>query len=98
MLRALSLTPSEAGLHGLDVNRDGRRRTAFDLLALPGIDIPRLAGIWPQIGAFALVRIVASAVTGPIVKSSFREVLGVPKSIPNWKRALWRIAVLPNQR
>jgi tRNA uridine 5-carboxymethylaminomethyl modification enzyme len=53
MLRGLSLTPSEAGRHGLDVNRDGRRRSAFDLLALPGVDIARLAGIWPQIGALS---------------------------------------------
>lgn len=51
LLRRLSLTPSEAGRHGLDVNRDGRRRTAFDLLALPGVDLPRLAAIWPEIGA-----------------------------------------------
>jgi tRNA uridine 5-carboxymethylaminomethyl modification enzyme len=53
MLRHLTLTPSEAGRHGLDVNRDGRRRSAFDLLALPGVDIARLAGIWPQIGALS---------------------------------------------
>jgi tRNA uridine 5-carboxymethylaminomethyl modification enzyme len=55
LLRALSLTPSEAGRHGLDVNRDGRRRSAFDLLALPGVDIARLARIWPQIGALSPV-------------------------------------------
>ncbi len=53
MLRALSLTPSEAGRHGLEVNRDGRRRSAFDLLALPGVDIARLAAIWPEIGALS---------------------------------------------
>jgi tRNA uridine 5-carboxymethylaminomethyl modification enzyme len=53
MLRSLSLTPSEAGRHGLDVNRDGRQRSAFDLLALPGVDLTRLAGIWPQIGTIA---------------------------------------------
>ena len=51
--RSLSLTPSEAGRHGLDVNRDGRRRSAFDLLSLPGVDIARLAGIWPQLGDIA---------------------------------------------
>ena len=49
----MSLTPTEAGRHGLEVNRDGRRRSAFDLLTLPGVDIARLAGIWPQIGAIA---------------------------------------------
>src|SRR5690606_33420330 len=50
LLGALSLTPTEAGRYGLEVNRDGRRRSAFDLLTLPGVDIPRLAAIWPQIG------------------------------------------------
>jgi len=50
LLDSLSLTPTEAGRHGLEVNRDGRRRSAFDLLALPGVDIPRLAAIWPQVG------------------------------------------------
>jgi tRNA uridine 5-carboxymethylaminomethyl modification enzyme len=53
MLRHLALTPSEAGRHGLDVNRDGRRRSAFDLLALPGVNIARVAGIWPQIGTLS---------------------------------------------
>src|SRR6185312_9999124 len=37
MLRGSSLTPTEAGRHGLEVNRDGRRRSAFDLLTLPGV-------------------------------------------------------------
>ncbi|MFA5899208.1 MAG: tRNA uridine-5-carboxymethylaminomethyl(34) synthesis enzyme MnmG [Hyphomicrobium sp.] len=50
LLRRLSLTPGEAGRHGLEVNRDGRRRTAFDLLSLNGIDVQRLTTIWPEIG------------------------------------------------
>jgi len=53
MLRGSSLTPTEAGRHGLEVNRDGRRRSAFDLLTLPGVDIARLSGIWPQIAVIA---------------------------------------------
>jgi tRNA uridine 5-carboxymethylaminomethyl modification enzyme len=53
MLRSLSLTPTEAARHGLEVNKDGRRRSAFDLLALPEVDLPRLADIWPQIGGIA---------------------------------------------
>ncbi len=51
LLRTLSLTPSEAGRHGLEVNRDGRRRSAFELLALPNVGLDRLAAIWPEIGA-----------------------------------------------
>lgn len=50
MLRELSLTPTEAARHGLDINRDGRRRTAFELLSYPGIDLARLISIWPGLG------------------------------------------------
>ncbi len=48
-LDALALTPNEAARHGLEVNRDGRRRSAFDLLSLPDVDIERLSRIWPQL-------------------------------------------------
>jgi tRNA uridine 5-carboxymethylaminomethyl modification enzyme len=50
LLEGLALTPNEAARHGLDINRDGRRRTAFELLAFPGIDLARLGSIWPQVG------------------------------------------------
>jgi tRNA uridine 5-carboxymethylaminomethyl modification enzyme len=53
MLDAVSLTPTEAGHLGLDVNRDGRRRSAFDLLSLPGVDFARLQVIWPELRAVA---------------------------------------------
>jgi tRNA uridine 5-carboxymethylaminomethyl modification enzyme len=48
-VRALSLTPSEATRLGLQVNRDGIRRTAFDLLSYPDVDISRLSVIWPEL-------------------------------------------------
>jgi len=48
-VRALSLTPSEALHLGLVVNRDGVRRTAFDLLAYPDVTMQRLAAIWPAL-------------------------------------------------
>jgi tRNA uridine 5-carboxymethylaminomethyl modification enzyme len=51
LLHRLSLTPDEAAKHGLRINRDGRKRSAFDLLSYPEIDIARLAGIWPEIGS-----------------------------------------------
>jgi tRNA uridine 5-carboxymethylaminomethyl modification enzyme len=50
LLESLSLTPSEAARHGLRVNCDGTRRTAFDLLALPGVSIGSLRAIWPELG------------------------------------------------
>ncbi|BCX16766.1 MAG: tRNA uridine 5-carboxymethylaminomethyl modification enzyme MnmG [Geminicoccaceae bacterium] len=48
-LEQLQLTPDEAARRGLEVNRDGRRRSARELLALPGVDLRRLAGIWPEL-------------------------------------------------
>ena len=33
LLDSLTVTPNEAARHGLDINKDGRRRTAFELLA-----------------------------------------------------------------
>ena len=43
LLRGLTLTPDQAAKHGLAINRDGRKRSAFDLLSYPDIDLPRLA-------------------------------------------------------
>jgi tRNA uridine 5-carboxymethylaminomethyl modification enzyme len=53
LLENLSLTPSEAARQGLKVNCDGNRRTAFDLLALPGVSIGSLRAIWPELGGIA---------------------------------------------
>jgi tRNA uridine 5-carboxymethylaminomethyl modification enzyme len=50
LTRALSLTPTEAARHGIAVNKDGQRRTAFDLLAYPEMTVDRLAAIWPELG------------------------------------------------
>ena len=48
-LQSLSLSPSEAARRGLEINRDGRRRTAFELLSYPGIDMARLRAVWPEL-------------------------------------------------
>jgi tRNA uridine 5-carboxymethylaminomethyl modification enzyme len=50
MLRSLMLTPDQAAKHGLTINRDGRKRSAFELLSYPDITLARLAAIWPEIG------------------------------------------------
>ena len=49
----LKATPNELAKHGMHVNNDGRRRSAFDLLALPDITWERLAAIWPDMLAIA---------------------------------------------
>jgi tRNA uridine 5-carboxymethylaminomethyl modification enzyme len=48
--RSVSLTPSEADRYGLMLNKDGQRRSAFELLSHPNIGTAELATIWPQFG------------------------------------------------
>ncbi len=51
--KSVSLTPKEAERHGLSLNKDGQRRTAFELLSYPYVTIADLAKIWPRLGEFA---------------------------------------------
>jgi len=50
MARSLTLTPSEAAQRGLSLRKDGQRRSAFELLSYPDIDIDDLTQVWPQFG------------------------------------------------
>lgn len=52
-LEAATLTPSEAQRHGLPVNLDGRRRSAWQLLSQTDVDLDRLAIVWPELAEFA---------------------------------------------
>ena len=49
LAESLTLTPNEAARHGLHLNRDGVRRSAFELLAYPDMDMDRLGTIWPEL-------------------------------------------------
>jgi len=49
LAKYLTITPNEAAKHGLALNRDGHRRSAFELLAYPEIDWGALRGIWPEL-------------------------------------------------
>lgn len=48
-LQAVALSPTELARHGIKVNRDGVRRTAFDLLAQRLADWPVLEQVWPAV-------------------------------------------------
>jgi tRNA uridine 5-carboxymethylaminomethyl modification enzyme len=52
LLEGLMLTPQEAARHGLALNQDGQRRSAFQLLSYPGLSLARLTAIWPELGRF----------------------------------------------
>jgi tRNA uridine 5-carboxymethylaminomethyl modification enzyme len=51
LAKTLTLTPNEAARHGLTLNKDGHRRSAFELLAYPEIGWTELCGIWPELSA-----------------------------------------------
>jgi tRNA uridine 5-carboxymethylaminomethyl modification enzyme len=49
LVRGLRLTPPALARAGLTVNQDGVLRSAADLLGHQGVDLSRLAGIWPEL-------------------------------------------------
>ena len=49
--KSLTVTPNEAGRYGLSLNKDGQRRSAFELLAYPEIGWRELEKIWPELSA-----------------------------------------------
>ena len=51
LAKSLAITPNEAAKHGLTLNRDGHRRSAFELLAYPEIEWNALRRIWPELSA-----------------------------------------------
>jgi tRNA uridine 5-carboxymethylaminomethyl modification enzyme len=50
LTKSLSLTPNEAAKHGLVLNRDGQRRSAFELMAYPEVGWSEVRSIWPELG------------------------------------------------
>ncbi len=48
LLQSLTITPNEARRAGLNINLDGQRRTAYDLLSYPNYDFSALRHVWPE--------------------------------------------------
>lgn len=64
-LRALALTPQQAERGGLQLNRDGLRRSAYQILSYPDVTFEQLAAIWPRLRAYSpavIDRVSADAV------------------------------------
>lgn len=51
LAKSLTLTPNEAARFGLALNKDGQRRSAFELLAYPEIGWTEVLRIWPELSA-----------------------------------------------
>ncbi|MBI3436415.1 MAG: tRNA uridine-5-carboxymethylaminomethyl(34) synthesis enzyme MnmG [Proteobacteria bacterium] len=49
LAKSATITPNEAMAHGLTLNCDGQRRSIFDLLSYPQLNIAALAPIWPAL-------------------------------------------------
>ncbi len=49
LVRRLTATPDALRRHGFAVNRDGARRSAFDMLRYQGVDMAKLATLWPEL-------------------------------------------------
>ncbi|WP_027037540.1 tRNA uridine-5-carboxymethylaminomethyl(34) synthesis enzyme MnmG [Mesorhizobium ciceri] len=45
LAKSLIMTPNEAARHGLDINRDGVRRSGYELLSYPDVDVAWLARV-----------------------------------------------------
>jgi tRNA uridine 5-carboxymethylaminomethyl modification enzyme len=53
LAQSLAVTPNEAAKHGLSLNQDGQRRTAFELLSYPKLGMAEVGRIWPELAGLA---------------------------------------------
>jgi tRNA uridine 5-carboxymethylaminomethyl modification enzyme len=53
-LHALTLTPQEGSRHGLELNQDGIRRSAYQLLSYPSVGWSDLTRVWPDLSAVSM--------------------------------------------
>ncbi|TIP01494.1 MAG: tRNA uridine-5-carboxymethylaminomethyl(34) synthesis enzyme MnmG [Mesorhizobium sp.] len=51
LAKSVAWTPNEAARLGLEINKDGVRRSAYELLAHPGVDMAWLARVEPRFAA-----------------------------------------------
>jgi tRNA uridine 5-carboxymethylaminomethyl modification enzyme len=51
--KSVDVTPKQAEQVGITLNKDGHRRTAYELLAYPNIGVAELARIWPFFATIA---------------------------------------------
>lgn len=61
-LKSLELSPNEAAGFGVELNRDGVRRSAFTLLSYPDIDVARVVTIWPVLSSYSKAVLDAASI------------------------------------
>ena len=53
LLESVNATPNTLAQHGILINQDGVRRTAFDLLSMPDTGFETAIGVWPELATIA---------------------------------------------
>ncbi|WP_394691387.1 tRNA uridine-5-carboxymethylaminomethyl(34) synthesis enzyme MnmG [Hoeflea sp.] len=61
-LTAHKLTPNEAALQGISLNKDGLRRSAFQLLSYPEVSLEQILSVWPHLEVYGDKVLAAAAV------------------------------------
>ncbi|OCW57342.1 tRNA uridine-5-carboxymethylaminomethyl(34) synthesis enzyme MnmG [Hoeflea olei] len=61
-LKARQISPSEAERVGLALNKDGIRRSAFQLLSYPDVTVERIVAIWPDLAVHGASVLEAAAI------------------------------------
>lgn len=70
-LDALNLTPAEARKAGLEINQDGKRRTAMELIGHPQVGWDAVCRVWPEIAA--LPRTIAAQIQNEAVYHGYLD-------------------------
>lgn len=53
LLQSRDISPNEAARHSINLNKDGVRRSAYELLSYPDMSISRLIKIWPDFSSIS---------------------------------------------
>lgn len=91
LLLSLQTSPSLAQKYGLSVNSDGRKRTAFELLSYPDIDMESMFELWPALKAIEpqqLSQLSVDARYAPYLERQAQDVARILRdeacTIPDW--------------
>ncbi|HHB83486.1 MAG TPA: tRNA uridine-5-carboxymethylaminomethyl(34) synthesis enzyme MnmG, partial [Devosia sp.] len=91
LLERLEATPNRAAKFGVNINADGKRRSAFDLLSYPGVSVQDVKNIWSELDSIEddiLLQLAVDARYAPYLERQQLDVELVQKDerkiIPEW--------------
>ncbi|VAW21876.1 tRNA-5-carboxymethylaminomethyl-2-thiouridine(34)synthesis protein MnmG [hydrothermal vent metagenome] len=91
IISGLTITPNKARSGGISVNLDGKRRSAFELLSYPNIELDQILKLWPEIGVIEktlLEQLVTDAKYAPYLERQRADIEAArrdeDRTIPQW--------------